>query len=41
MVEVFETQKLFYRNVPPRLALAKLAWRLNELAAGGGSETSL
>lgn len=31
MVELFETQKLFYRNVPPRLALTTLSWRLMDL----------
>jgi DNA polymerase-3 subunit delta' len=34
MVGLLETQKLFYRNVPPRLALTELAWQLNELATG-------
>ncbi|MBU1318703.1 MAG: hypothetical protein KKG33_02160 [candidate division Zixibacteria bacterium] len=34
MTELLETQKLFYRNVPPRLALTQLAWRINELCTG-------
>jgi len=31
MNELLETQKLFYRNVPPRLALTQLAWQINDL----------
>jgi DNA polymerase-3 subunit delta' len=34
ITEMLETQKLFYRNVPPRPALTRLAWRLNEVAHG-------
>jgi DNA polymerase-3 subunit delta' len=34
MTELFETQKLFYRNVPPGLALTKFAWHLKDLAVG-------
>lgn len=34
MIELLETQKLFYRNVPPRLALTELVWQLKELTTG-------
>lgn len=33
MAELLETQKLFFRNVPPRLALTQLAWRINDLCS--------
>ena len=32
MMEVLEAQKLFYRNLPPRLALTGLAWRLRDFS---------
>jgi len=37
MVELLESQKLFYRNVPPRHALTQAGWRLAELSSSGSS----
>lgn len=31
MAELLETQKLFYRNVPPRLALTRCSWRISDI----------
>ncbi len=31
MTELLETQKLFYRNVPPRLALTRCSWRISDI----------
>jgi DNA polymerase-3 subunit delta' len=34
MVELLETKKLFYRNVPSRTALTRFAWSVNDIVKG-------
>ena len=36
LTELLATQKLFYRNVPPRLALTRCAWRMKEILDNRG-----